>query len=128
MNFELINVDEPENEKEYDEKEYDKNEDDNDDDNDDTYRTLHAIEQQPILTSIDKKRAKRTAECQECHKMVSKKTLEYSHKCSVPKLEQTPPPTEESLYEYIVAQEKKTRLQQLQRKQEQFDKITNFIF
>ena len=124
MNFELINVDEPENEKEYDEKEYDKNEDDNDD----TYRTLHAIEQQPILTSIDKKRAKGTAECQECHKMVSKKTLEYSHKCSVPKPEQTPPPTEESLYEYIMKQDRNRKEEQHQRKQDQFDKMMNFAF
>ena len=54
MNFELINVDEPNIE-----KEYDKNDNDNDDDNDDTYRTLHAIEQQPILSSIDKKRSKK---------------------------------------------------------------------
>ena len=123
MNFELINVDEPENE-----KEYDKNEDDNDDDNDDTYRTLHAIEQQPILSSIDKKRSKKTAECKDCHKMVSKKTLEYSHKCYVPKPASIPAPTEESLYEYIVEQEKNTRLQQLQRKQEQFDKMMNFAF
>jgi hypothetical protein len=60
--------------------------------------------------------------------MVSKKTLEYSQKCSVPKPEQTPPPTEESLYEYIVEQEKNTRLQQLQWKQEQFNKMMNFAF
>ena len=119
MNFELINVDEPNIE-----KEYDKNDNDNDDDNDDTYRTLHAIEQQPILSSIDKKRSKKTAECKDCHKMVSKKTLEYSHKCYVPK----PVPTEESLYEYIVEQEKNTKLQHLQRKQEQFDKIMNSAF
>ena len=119
MNFELINVDEPNIE-----KEYDKNDNDNDDDNDDTYRTLHAIEQQPILSSIDKKRSKKTAECKDCHKMVSKKTLEYSHKCYVPK----PVPTEESLYEYIVEQEKNTKLQHLQRKQEQFDKMMNFAF
>ena len=117
--FTLINVDEPNNDTE-DAK--------NEDENDDTYRTLHAIEQKPILTSIDKKRAKRTAECQECHKMVSKKTLEYSHKCSTPKPEPTPAPTEESLFDYIVEQDRNNRLQQLQRKQEQFDKMMNLAF
>ena len=93
-----------------------------------TYQAIQTVEQQPTLTGIDKKRAKKTAECPECHKMMSKKTLEYSHKCSTPKPEPQPAPTEESLYEYIVKQDRNRRDEYRQRKQEQFNKMIQGAF
>ena len=119
MEFTLISIDRPRD---------DKVEEDRSEGDEETYQAIHSVEQQPIQTGIDKKRANKTAECQTCHKMMSKKTLEYSHKCSTPKPEPKGIPTEESLYEYIVKQERNTREQQRQRKQEQFDKMMHMAF
>ncbi len=92
------------------------------------YRTLHATKQEPLLTGLGKMRAKKIAECPECHKMVSKKTLEYSHKCSTPKPPPKEAPTEESLYEYIVKKERNNREEQRQVRQERFDKMIRMAF
>ena len=97
-------------------------------DSEETYHAIHTVEQQPILTGIDKKRAKKTAECPKCNKLMSKKTLEYSHKCSTPKPEPKGIPTEESFYEYIMQQDRNNREQQRQRKQEQFEKMMHGAF
>ena len=117
MDFTLINVDPPRD---------DNVKDDRSDGDSETYQAIQTVEQQPILTGIDKKRAKKTAECPKCLKMMSNKTLEYSHKCSTPKPKQAP--TEESLYEYIVKQDRNRREQQQQRKQEQFNKMIQGAF
>jgi len=121
MDFTLRSIDQPRNNKVKD----DRSEGDSDEE---TYQAIQTVEQQPILTGIDKKRSNKTAECPECHKMMSKKTLEYSHKCSPPKPEPKGIPTEESLYEYIVQQDRTNREQQRQRKQEQFDRMMNGAF
>ena len=121
MDFTLRSIDQPRNNKVKD----DRSEGDSDEE---TYQAIQTVEQQPILTGIDKKRSNKTAECPECHKMMSKKTLEYSHKCSPPKPEPKGIPTEESLYEYIVKQERNNRENQRQRKQEQFDRMMNGAF
>ena len=117
MDFTLLSVDPPRDDK-----------DDRSEGDSETYQAIQTVEQQPTLTGIDKKRAKKTAECPECHKMMSKKTLEYSHKCSTPKPEPQPAPTEESLYEYIVKQDRNRREEQQQRKQEQFNKMIQGAF
>ena len=117
MDFTLLSVDPPRDDK-----------DDRSEGDSETYQAIQTVEQQPTLTGIDKKRAKKTAECPECHKMMSKKTLEYSHKCSTPKPEPQPAPTEESLYEYIVKQDRNRRDEYRQRKQEQFNKMIQGAF
>ena len=117
MDFTLLSVDPPREDK-----------DDRSEGDSETYQAIQTVEQQPTLTGIDKKRAKKTAECPECHKMMSKKTLEYSHKCSTPKPEPQPAPTEESLYEYIVKQDRNRRDEYRQRKQEQFNKMIQGAF
>ena len=119
MEFTLLSVDPPRD---------DKVKDDRSEGGSETYQAIQTVEQQPILTGIDKKRAKKTAECPQCLKMMSKKTLEYSHKCSTPKPEPKQAPTEESLYEYIVKQDRNRREQQQQRKQAQFDKMMHGAF
>ena len=119
MEFTLLSIDPPQDHKVKD----DRSEGDSE-----TYQAIQTVEQQPTLTGIDKKRSKKTAECPQCNKMMSKKTLEYSHRCSTPKPEPKGIPTEESLYEYIVKQESNNREQQRQRKQEQFDKMMNTAF
>ena len=119
MDFTLINVDPPGD---------DNVKDDRSDGDSETYQAIQTVEQQPILTGIDKKRSNKTAECSLCHKMMSQKTLDYSHICSIPKPEPKKIPTEESLYEYIVKQDRNNREQQRQRKQEQFDKMMNGAF
>jgi hypothetical protein len=119
MDFTLRSIDQPRNNKVKD----DRSEGDSE-----TYQAIQTVEQQPILTGIDKKRSNKTAECPECHKMMSKKTLEYSHKCAPPKPEPKGIPTEESLYEYIMQQDRTNREQQRQRKQEQFDRMMNGAF
>ena len=121
MDFTLRNIDQPRNHKVKD----DRSEGDSEDE---TYQAIQTVEQQPILTGIDKKRAKKTAECPKCLKMMSNKTLEYSHKCSTPKPEPKQAPTEESLYEYIVKQDRNRKEQQQQRKQVQFDKMMHGAF
>jgi hypothetical protein len=119
MDFTLRSIDQPRNNKVKD----DRSEGDSE-----TYQAIQTVEQQPILTGIDKKRSNKTAECPECHKMMSKKTLEYSHKCAPPKPEPKGIPTEESLYEYIMQQDRTNREQQRQRKQDQFDRMMNGAF
>ena len=119
MEFTLLSIDPPQDHKVKD----DRSEGDSE-----TYQAIQTVEQQPTLTGIDKKRSKKTAECPECHKMMSKKTLEYSHKCSTPKPEPQPAPTEESLYEYIVKQDRNRRDEYRQRKQEQFNKMIQGAF
>jgi len=119
MDFTLRSIDQPRNHKVKD----DRNEGDSE-----TYQAIQTVEQQPLLTGIDKKRSNKTAECPSCHRMMSKKTLEYSHKCAPPKPEPKGIPTEESLYEYIMQQDRTNREQQRQRKQEQFDRMMNGAF
>ena len=119
MDFTLINVDPPGD---------DNVKDDRSDGDSETYQAIQTVEQQPILTGIDKKRAKKTAECPKCLKMMSNKTLEYSHKCTMPKPEPKQAPTEESLYEYIVKQDRNRRDEYRQRKQEQFNKMIQGAF
>ena len=121
MEFSLINIDPPRD----DTLEEDRSEGDY---SEETYKAIHTVEQQPILTSIERKRSKKTAECPKCNKRMSKKTLEYSHKCSTPKPEPKQIPTEESLYEYIMQQDRNSREQQRQRKQEQFEKMMHRAF
>ena len=112
MDFTLINVDPPGD---------DNVKDDRSDGDSETYQALQTV-------GIDKKRAKKIAECPKCLKMMSNKTLEYSHKCTMPKPEPKQAPTEESLYEYIVKQDRNRREQQQQRKQAQFDKMMHGAF
>ena len=119
MDFTLLSVDPPRDDK------VDENRSEGDSE---TYQAMHSTEQQPLQTNLDKKRAKKTAECPQCLKMMSKKTLEYSHKCSTPKPEPKPAPTEESLYEYIVKQDSNRREEYRQRKQAQFDKMMHGAF
>ena len=119
MDFTLLSVDPPRD---------DKVDENRSEGGSETYQAMHSTEQQPLQTNLDKKRSKKTAECPECHKMMSKKTLEYSHKCSTPKPEPQPAPTEESLYEYIVKQDRNRREEQQQRKQEQFNKMIQGAF
>ena len=119
MDFTLLSIDPPRDDK------VDENRSEGDSE---TYQAMHSTEQQPILTGIDKKRAKKTAECPQCLKMMSKKTLEYSHKCSTPKPEPKQAPTEESLYEYIVKQDRTRKEEYRQRKQAQFDKMMHGAF
>ena len=120
MDFTLRSIDQPRNNKVKDDR--------SEGDSDETYQAIQTIEQQPILTGIDKKRSNKTAECPECHKMMSKKTLEYSHKCAPPKPEPKGIPTEESLYEYIVKQDRNRKEEQQQRKRDQFDRMMNGAF
>ena len=119
MDFTLLSVDPPRD---------DKVKDDRSEGGSETYQAMHSTEQQPLQTNLDKKRAKKTAECPQCLKMMSKKTLEYSHKCSTPKPEPQPAPTEESLYEYIVKQDRTRKEEYRQRKQAQFDKMMHGAF
>ena len=119
MDFTSRSIDQPRNNKVKD----DRSEGDSE-----TYQAIQTIEQQPILTGIDKKRSNKTAECPECHKMMSKKTLEYSHICSTPKPEPKGIPTEESLYEYIIKQDRVRKEEQQQRKRDQFDRMMNGAF
>ena len=119
MDFTLLSVDPPRDDK------VDENRSEGDSE---TYQAMHSTEQQPILTGIDKKRAKKTSECPQCLKMMSKKTLEYSHKCSTPKPEPKQAPTEESLYEYILKQDSTRKEEYRQRKQEQFNKMIQGAF
>ena len=120
MDFTLRSIDQPRNHKVKDDR--------SEGDSDETYQAIQTIEQQPILTGIDKKRSNKTAECPECHKMMSKKTLEYSHICSTPKPEPKGIPTEESLYEYIIKQDRNRKEEQQQRKRDQFDRMMNGAF
>ena len=119
MEFTLISIDPPRE---------DTVEEDRSEGDEETYHAIHTVEQQPILTGIDKKRSNKTAECPECHKMMSKKTLEYSHICSTPKPEPKGIPTEESLYEYIIKQDRVRKEEQQQRKRDQFDRMMNGAF
>ena len=119
MEFTILSIDPPPEDK------VDENRSEGDSE---TYQAMHSTEKQPLQTTLDKKRAKKTAECPKCLKMMSKKTLEYSHKCSTPKPEPQPAPTEESLYEYIVKQDRNRREEQQQRKQEQFNKMIQGAF
>ena len=119
MDFTLLSVDPPRDDK------VDENRSEGDSE---TYQAMHSTEQQPLQTNLDKKRAKKTAECPQCLKMMSKKTLEYSHKCSTPKPEPKQSPTEESLYEYIVKQDRNRKEEYRQRKQAQFDKMMHGAF
>ena len=119
MDFTLLSVDPPRDDK------VDENRSEGDSE---TYQAMHSTEQQPLQTNLDKKRAKKTAECPQCLKMMSKKTLEYSHKCSTPKPEPKQAPTEESLYEYIVKQDRNRKEEYRQRKQAQFDKMMHGAF
>lgn len=95
-----------------------------------TYRTIHAIEQQPMTTGKETMRSKKTAECPKCNKLMSKKTLEYSHKCSIPKPtpKVIPHPTEESIYEYIMEKERSNREQHREKKREQLNKMMSNAF
>ena len=120
MDFTLLSIDPPRGHKIKDDR--------SEGDSDETYQAIQTVEQQPTLTGIDKKRANKIAECPECHKMMSKKTLEYSHKCPSQKPEPKGIPTEESLYEYIIKQERNHKEEQQQRKREQFDKMMNGEF
>ena len=119
MEFTLLSVDPPRD---------DKVKDDRSEGDSETYQAMHSTEQQPLQTNLDKKRAKKTAECPQCLKMMSKKTLEYSHKCSTPKTEPKQAPTEESLYEYILKQDNVRKEEYRQRKQVQFDKMMHGAF
>ena len=120
MDFTLRSIDQPRNNKVKDDR--------SEGDSDETYQAIQTIEQQPILTGIDKKRSNKTAECSLCHKMMSKKTLDYSHICSTPKPEPKGIPTEESLYEYIIKQDRNRKEEQQQRKRDQFDRMMNGAF
>ena len=119
MEFTILSIDPPPE---------DKVEENRSEGDSETYQAMHSTEKQPLQTTLDKKRAKKTAECPQCNKMMSKKTLEYSHKCSPPKPEPKGIPTEESLYEYIVKQDSNRREEYRQRKQAQFDKMMHGAF
>ena len=75
MDFTLRSIDQPRNNKVKD----DRSEGDSDEE---TYQAIQTVEQQPILTGIDKKRSNKTAECLESHKMMSKKTLVFTQMLS----------------------------------------------
>ena len=99
-----------------------------DGDEEETDHETYKMMQQPIATSKEKMKANKTAECPKCNKLMSKKTLEYSHKCSTPKPPPPEAPTKESLYEYILEKERNTREQHREKKREEFSRMMSNAF
>ena len=53
----------------------------NENEHTDDYNDMITSNKEPVISSIDKKRMNKTAECPKCGKSMNRKTLLYSHDC-----------------------------------------------
>ena len=125
--------------------------DDDDDYGDEKYNDMKQAKQEPVVSTVEKKRSNKTEQCPKCKRYVNKKTLLYSHKCKAltappeqpaqtappaqPPPEQPQPasaqqliPTEQDIHNYILNQQKQ-RMQQLKEiRQAKFDNLISRAF
>ena len=121
-----------------------------------THESPTTSEQVPVAkpaeqSSVEKKRANKTAQCPHCNKVMSKKTLRYSHHCQrikepvddTPSAEPAPPAnpqpqivkeivkeeiTDDHIKDYLIRQETQRRTMLAQQRVQRFNNLMSRAF
>jgi len=90
--FKLIEIDNDTNDNNINASDDD---DDDDDDYDDAkYNDIKQSKQEPVVSTVEKKRSNKTEQCPKCLKFCNKKTMLYAHKCKAKTVQPTQQPTQ----------------------------------